>query len=511
MFQSDSHNNKRIAMNTLYLYFRMAFLMGVSFFTVKILLDKLGVEDYGIYNVVGGLAGMFIFFSSSFVNASQRFLNIELGKGNIENASRICRQHFTLYCTVCIGVVMVAETVGVWFVYHKLVIPPERLFAALCIYQFFIVSLCATMVGIVFNSQIVAHEDMNVYSYIGIFEGVTRLLICYLITICDLDKLILYGALMCIVTLLTQSYSAYYCYRNYAETKIKFLWDTKIIKESGIMIGWNTWGTLVYAISDSGVNILLNMFFGPVVNAARAISSQVNAALYNFSSNFFKAINPQITKSYGRGDYDSLYSLFYRSSKYGFFLFWIFMLPILFSADTLLTVWLTDVPEYTSVFTCIILVTSLISTLNNPAWTMALAVGNLKKYMGIGSLFFLLIFPFSYIFLELGYSPISVFVITFVFRTIQHIVQMIILHGYVKYSYSDYFSLVIRPILVVISVTSVITYLLRLYLDGSFLITMLFCITSFLVSLGVIWFLGINRREKNFILDVVKTQIKKYF
>lgn len=510
MTQSVNRNNKRIALNTLFLYFRMAFLMGVSFFTVRILLDKLGVEDYGIYNVVGGLAGMFTFFSSSLANASQRFLNIELGKGNIENTSKIFRQHLTLYCIVCIAVVIVAETVGLWFVCYKLIIPPERLFAALCIYQFFIVSLCATLVGIIFNSQIIAHEDMNVYSYIGISEGVARLLICYLIVICDFDRLVLYGALMCVVTLLTQSYYAYYCYHNYAETKIKLLWDTRIVKESGIMIGWNTWGTLVYAISDSGVNILLNMFFGPVVNAARTISSQVNAALYNFSSNFFKAINPQITKSYAKGDYDYLYSLFYSSSKYGFFLFWIFMLPVLFSVDTLLAVWLTDVPEYTSVFASIILVTSLIGTLNNPTWIMALAVGDLKKYTGIGSLFLLLIFPFSYIFLKLGYSPVSVFVITLVLRIIQHIVQLIIIHGYVKYSYSDYFSFVIRPIFVIVSVTSMITYLLRLCFDGGFLITMVFCIASFAVSFVVIWLLGIGQREKNFILDAVKIQIKKY-
>lgn len=506
---SSTNKSKIIAKNTFFLYIRMFILMFISLFTARVLLDKLGVEDYGIYNVVGGLAGMFTFFSSSLANASQRFLNIELGTGLINNAKNIFSQHFTLYIVICVGVVVISETIGLWFVYNKLVIEETRLYAALWVYQFMVISLCVTLIGIIFNSAIIAHEQMNVYSFVGIFEGVSKLLICYLLSISNFDKLILYGFLLLVVTLVTQAYFAYYSLKHYEECKLRFLWNKKILKETSSIIGWNTIGTLVYAINDAGVNIMLNLFFGPIVNAARAISFQISTSLNNFSTNFFVSVRPQITKSYATRDFDYLLKLFYGSSKYSFYLLWIFSLPIMLAIDAILKFWLKVVPQYTSDFTIWVLIYSLINVLNNPVWSVALSVGKLKRYIGVGSLIFFMVFPISYIALYIGFSPVSIFIVMVVVRSVYLIVVLSIIKRFIPFSVNEYLRFVIYPILKVIVLTIFISYVLRIFLNGNILITIIFCLISIISTAISIWFCGINNEEKFFILSSLKEKFKK--
>lgn len=509
MSTQSSNNNKRIAKNTFFLYIRMAVLMLISLFTARVLLDKLGVEDYGIYNVVGGLAGMFTFFSSSLTNASQRYLNIALGKDDSNEASLIVRQHFTLYIIICVLVVLAAETIGLWFVCNKLVIPPARLGAAIWVYQFWVVSLCVTLVGIIFNSQIIAHEDMNVYSYIGIYEGVAKLLICYFVSVCSIDRLVMYGLLLLLVTLSVQGFYFLYCKRHYIETRLRLLWNKTMLKETSSLVGWNTVGTLVYAVNDTGVNVLLNMFFGPAVNAARAVSLQVSMALNNFSTNFYTAVRPQLTKSYAAKDWDYLFRLFYSSSKYSFYLLWIFALPICFCVDDILAVWLKQVPEYTGKFTILILAYSLVNVLNNPIWTLALAVGKLKRYISVGSAVFLSIFPLAYIALKCGCSPTYVFVIMVVVRILYLFVVLRIIHGYIAYSYSDYITKVALPIAKVVGTTLAMACCLRLLFVGNILITVAYCVIVCLISCMLIWMLGINKSEREYTISTIKNKIKR--
>lgn len=482
--------------------------MIISLFTARVLLDKLGVEDYGIYNVVGGLAGMFTFFSSSLTNASQRYLNIALGKNDTKEASLIVRQHFTLYILICIVVIVAAETIGLWFVCEKLVIPPSRLNAAIWVYQFWVVSLCATLVGIIFNSQIIAHEDMNVYSYIGIYEGVSKLLICFMVSICDIDRLIMYGLLLLVLTMSVQIFYFLYCKRHYVETRLRLLWNKGLLKETSSLVGWNTVGTLVYAVNDTGINILLNLFFGPAVNAARAVSLQVSMALNNFSTSFYTAVRPQLTKSYAAKDWDYLFRLFYSSSKYSFYLLWIFALPISFSIDEILAVWLKQVPEYTGIFTILILTYSLINILNNPIWTLALAVGKLRRYISVGSTVFLAIFPLAYISLKCGGSPVNVFVIMVAVRLIYLFVVLQIIHGYIAYSYKDYTNNVVLPILKVVFLTSLVAYGLKLLFVGNIIITIVYCVIVCLLSCLAIWLFGIDKNERAFTLKIIKNRIR---
>ncbi len=498
-------NSKRIAKNTLYLYIRMAVLMVVSLFTSRVVLDKLGVEDFGIYNVVGGVAVMFTFFSSSLTNASQRFLMIELGRKDWQKANRVFNQHLIFY-TIIVGIVLVlAETIGLWFVYNKLVIPPDRLWAAVCVYQFTVASFCLTLLGIIFNSLIIAHENMNVFSFLGIFEGISRLCIVYILSVIHVDRLILYGFLTFLVTLILQSFYVLFCYRNYVECRFRFVWDKALLKETNAIVGWNIAGTAVYAINDSGINILLNLFFGPIVNTARALSLQISGAVGNFATNFFTSVRPQMVKSHASGDYQYLMTLFYNSSKYSFFLLWILCLPIMFTCKELLSLWLVEVPQYADVFTLWVLGYSLIDSLNNPVWTIALAVGRLKYYILIGSSVFLLVFPFSYVALKCGSSPVSVFVVMFIVRLAYLFVVLRIIRLYIPLTPKDYLVQVVKPIAKVILISLVVSGILYSLMSVSVMFTLLFCVLTVLVSVTCIWSVGISVDER----DIVKKFARK--
>ena len=504
----SSENNKRIAKNTLFLYVRMLFLMVVTLFTSRVLLDKLGIEDFGIYNVVGGLALMFIFFRSSLSNATQRFLNVALGRGDAGGAARVFAQHFTLYLVVAAAVVVVGETVGLWFVYNKLVIPADRLSAAVLVYQFTLVSLCSTLVGVVYDSTIIAHEDMNVYSYVGIFEGLAKLGIAYAISMSPFDRLVVYGLLLMLLALSVQCFYAVYCSRRYAECRIKLLWDRRLLKETSAIVGWNTVGTAVYAVNDSGVNILLNLFFGPAVNAARAVSFQVSNAVNGFASNFFVSVRPQIVKSYAAGDDEYLMKLFYSSSKFSFFLLWIFCLPLCFTIDPVLHLWLTQVPEYTGVFTIWILAYSLVNVLNNPVWAIALAVGRLKRYISVGSGVFLMVFPLAYAALKAGASPVAVFAIMFFVRLCYLVVVLHIIKAYVGLSFRRYFADVVKPIALVVAASLAAACALRAVLPASLPATFAFIAVTVVLAGLCIGFIGLRATERAYLLNIIKKKFK---
>lgn len=499
--------SKRIVKNTLFLYFRMAFLMLITLYTSRVLLDKLGIEDFGIYNVVGGIAMMFTFFSSSLANVTQRFLNIELGRNNIRGASDIFNQHLFLYISLSIIVIIFAESIGLWFINYKLVIPIERQFAAICVFQFSILSLCVTLIGIVFNSVIIAHEDMKIYSYISVFEGIAKLIVAYVISISVFDRLIFYGLLLFLITIFIQSFYAIYCIKNFTECKLYFIWDKVLLKNTSAIVGWNIIGTAVYAINDSGINVLLNIFFGPIVNAARAISFQISSAVSNLAVNFFTSVRPQIVKSYASGDFEYLVKLFFNSSRYSFYLLWFLCLPVMFSIDTILNFWLKEVPDFTGIFTIWVLIYSLINVLNNPVWSIALAVGKLKNYILIGSSIFLLIFPLSYIALKMGASPISVFIIMCIVRTLYLIKVLDIIREYINFTFYDYLIYVIKPILKVICLSVVLVWSIKCINTGTVISFIIFIFISFLIILFTIYMFGITKEENKVLKNILYRKI----
>lgn len=503
-------NSKRIAKNTLFLYIRMAVLMIVTLFTSRIVLDKLGVEDFGIYNVVGGVAAVFTFFSSSLANATQRFLNIELGKGNIEGARNIFSQHLAIYLFLVIGMVVLAETVGLWLVHHKLVIAPERMSAALWTYQFAVLALCVSFIGIVFNSAIIAHEDMRIYSYVGIADAFLRLTIAYAISVVEFDRLVTYSILLLLVALCVQGSYAIYALRRYKECQLCFSYDKDGMWSTFNFISWNVVGTVIFLLKDQGVNILLNLFFGPVVNAARAVSFQVSAAISNFSNNFYMSVQPQIVKSYAAGERAYLNTLFLNSTKYSLFLMWLFCLPVMLEIVVILNLWLKEVPQGTEIFTRWVLADALLSTMTAPAWTVVLAVGRLKKYTLLCNGCLLLIFPLSYLFLSLGYGPVSVFVITFVVRILQVISSILFANTYIHFGISAYFKRVIYPVICVYLLSGSVSLLVWKQVGNGFLALFAVCVVTFLSTVVAVYYIGLDKSERMFCLDIMKSRWRSF-
>lgn len=510
MPELESQKSKRLLKNTLFLYLRMMFVMGVSFFTSRVVLDKLGVIDYGIQNVVGGMASMFIFFRSSLSNASQRFFSIAIANGDLEFARKTFCQHQTIYIALAVLVILLAETIGLWFVMYKLVIPSDRLNAALWIYQFALISLVLTLLSVVYDAILISHENMRIYSYVGIYEGIAKLIIAYLISVAPFDRLIFYAMLTMLVALSIRLFYGFYCKKKYNECQFKIVFDKQNIKETTAFISWNFIGTAVWAVNNQGIDILLNLFFGPIVNAAKAIATQINGVITNFTSNFFVSVQPQITKSYANNDFDYLMKLFYASSKYSFFLLWFLCLPVILHTDFLLGIWLKDVPEYASVFAKLILGYSLVNVLTNPTWSVALASGNLKKYICIGSFVFLMSFPFAYVLLKNGMPPTTVLIANMVIRFFYMWVVLFIIREYVPLSIYTYFKSVLIPIVLVIGCSGVLCFILNINMqDHKILNSCIFGMMNVVINSICIFFVGLNENERHVLCLNIKKRIMK--
>lgn len=302
MSNQTSDNNKRVAKNTLFLYFRMILIMLVTLYTSRVILAQLGIRDYGIYNVVGGVVTMFAFLNNCMTSSTQRFMTFELGCGDMQRLKNVFAASLNIHLAIAVTIVLLAETIGLWFLNTKLVIPAERLLAANWVYQFAILSFCVNIVQVPYNAVLIAHEKMSVYAYISIIEVFLKLGIVYLLTISPFDKLIAYGILLFTVQLLIRCIYQVYCRKHYEESRFRLFWNRELYCQMSGFAGWNLFGSIAWLLRDQGVNIILNMFFGPVINAARGVATQVSGAVMNFISNFQVALNPQITKNYANGN-----------------------------------------------------------------------------------------------------------------------------------------------------------------------------------------------------------------
>ena len=500
----NSSNNKRIAKNTLFLYLRMLLLMVISLYTSRVILDKLGIVDFGVYNVVAGFVVMLGFFSSSLANVTQRFLNIELGRGNVAGAKKIFNQHLILYSGIIIIVLLIGETIGLYFVANKLVIPLERMTAAIWAYQFALLSLAFTLFGIVFNSAIIAHEEMKVYSYVGIAEGVAKLGVACVISVISSDRLIVYSFLLMVISASSQLYFATYCRRRYAECCLVWTWERNTISQTVSFVGWNFLGTIIYMLKDQGVNILMNIFYGPVVNAARAITFQINGALSSFNTNFFTSVRPQIVKSFAAGQMDYMKMLFFKSSKYSLLLMLFLCLPVMMKIDFILELWLKEVPNYTAEFTIWVLIDSILATMTNAPWTVTMATGNLKTYVLYSNGILVMIFPLVYIAMKLGAAPVSAFMIIVVIRVFQIMANLAVVNKSIHYGYKQYIINVIAPFLKVVALSVPVAYLLcRLF--GDTLIMSFVAIVTISLSIALLtWFLGTSKSERELLMNYIR-------
>ncbi len=401
-------DNKRIAKNTIYLYFRMILTMLIALYTSRVILEKLGVDDYGIYNAVGGIVGFLSFLNSALSTGSSRFLTFELGTGDKDKLKRTFSSLLTTHILLAILVVLIAESVGLWFLYHRMVIPAERMHAAAIAFHISIITSVLTITQVPYNASIISHEKMNVYAYVSIFEVVTKLGICYLIGIGNIDRLVLYALMIFLIHVIMILYYVIYCRNYFPETKCTFAWDKKVLKPILSFSGWSLFADGTSALSKQGVLILLNMFFAPAVVSARAISLQVNSAANQLVNNFRTAVNPQIVKLYAARKYDESKSLLLFSTKVSYYLMLIISIPLLFMADPLLHFWLgNNVPDYTTIFLQIVVLQSLVQVFDRSFYVPLYAKGKLKENAILTPILDFLPFPIVYFLFSIGYSPVA--------------------------------------------------------------------------------------------------------
>lgn len=507
-------NSKRIAKNTMFLYIRMLMVMAVTLYTSRIVLNMLGVTDYGIYNVVGGIVSMLGFMSNAMSNAVQRFLSFEMGKNNWKRVNTIFNIALQAHIGIAILVVCIMEVAGVWYTNNFLNVPTERLNAAHWVLQCTIISMFFTIIQVPYNGIIIAKEDMGIYAYISIIEVVLKLAACYLLFIESIDTLKLYSVVMMIVTIIIVLIYKIYCIRTYKECKVCKVKDSSLLKQMASFASWNLLGEVAWVFNGQVINIALNFFFGPVINAAAAISVQVNAAVSKFVSNFQMAVNPQIIKSYASNEIEEMKKLLFHSTKLSYYLLLALSLPIMIEMDIILNLWLIEVPQYAIVFCQLGLVCSLVSTVSNLFSQVVRANGKIRNYQIVVSCVAFSAFPLSCLALMLGASPYSTLVINIFISVFLIYIRIRLTKKIINITMWKFFMNVVYPIVKVSVISVSISLLLDMFIEGHMLNFLVVTPSSFIVVCVASYSIGMDKRERGYILDAankmaVKLNIRK--
>lgn len=498
-------NNKKIAKNTIVLYFRMFLTMVIGVFTSRIVLQALGIEDYGVYNVVGGITTMFVFINSSMSVASSRFIAFAIGKQDIEYEEKIFGHILYIHYAIGIIITLLIETIGLWFLYHKLSIPLERMNAAFWVLQFSAVTCFLNVICTPYNSLIVSHEKLSSFAYISILESCLKLGICYITLYSSTDKLILYAFLLMCISLLIRFIYVIYAHKNFNATHGKINIEKKIFYEIAAFAGWNTLGNIALVTIDQGVSILLNIFFGPIVNASRGVATQINNVIMGFSNNIRMAINPQITKSYSQGNIAYMHDLIRISSIYPFFMILVCFIPLWLIGDFLLHIWLVEVPKYALSFLRLSLIYTLVNSFANPIIIGIHATGQIKKFQLIEGLLMLLTLPTTYLFLKLGYSPESAYYAIIIIAIITQIGRLYIILPKLHMSYNFYLIQILLPCIKSTIAGGIILYITQIIYIDMPIIAFLLCI---ILSCIAVLYLGMNSLERDKIIKIAIQRLK---
>lgn len=497
----QAENTKRIAKNTLMLYVRMLFGMLVSLYTSRVVLQALGVEDYGIYNVVGGVVAMFSMISNSLSSSVSRFLTFELGKGNLEGLKRVFSTSLSIHVALVLVIVLLSETLGLWFLNTHMTIPENRLYAANWVFQASVLTFVINLLSVPFSASIVSHERMSAFAYIGILDIVLRLLIVLFIAYSgwNFDRLIIYSLLLVGVVCIMQAIYWNYCTRNFEECKFGLSFDVNYWKEMSSFAGWNFIGCTARLFKDQGVNILLNLFIGPIINAARGIANTVNNVLASFSGNFMTALNPQITKSYAAGDYDYMFSLVERGSRFSYYILLLFALPMLFETEFVLTLWLKHYPEYTVNFVRLILIVTMCDILSNTLINLQVATGKIRNYQLVVGGMLLMNFPLSYICLKMGLPPESTLVVALIVAVCCLFLRLLFLRKMVGLSMKRYLRKVCGNVLFVTLLAMIIPSFIYTQMSDSIIRFVMICVFTTVCSSIAIYWGGCSMNERKFI------------
>lgn len=504
-------NSKRIAKNTILLYFRMLIMMLVAFYTSRVVLDTLGVEDYGIYNVVGGLVAMFSMLSGSLSAAITRFITYELGKGDSRKLGIIFSSSVTIQIGLAIIILIFAESIGLWFLNVKMNIPELRLNAANWVFQFSIFTFIVNLISVPYNACIIAHEKMSAFAYVSILEAVGKLAIAFLISASPIDRLTFYAILMFAVAVIIRFVYSEYCRRHFIECRYRFIFDASVLKQMSNFAGWNFIGASSAVLRDQGGNVIINLFCGPSVNAARGIAFQVNTAIYGFVSNFMTALNPQITKSYALGEKDYMMKLIFQGVRFSFYMLLFLSLPVLLNTYYVLDLWLEKVPDHTVSFVQLILIFAMSESISNPLITAMLATGRIKTYQIVVGGLQMMNLPISYILLRLGYTPEAVILVAIIISQCCLASRLYLLKDLIGLSVSDYMRKVYLNVVLVAGISIFLPLLLSLNASETFSGFLLSSIFSTINTLCVIIFIGCNHKERQFVWDKMNNMIIKYF
>lgn len=501
---NNIENNRRIAKNTIMLYFRMFITLIVGLFTSRVILDALGIEDYGIYNLVGGFVAMFNILRSGLVSATQRFITYDLGRGDLKELNRTFSTCVIIYVFISIIIVILAEAIGPWFIKNKLVIPESRNSAAIWTFQLSLVMMVFSLISFPYNSLIISHEKMSTFAYISVYEVVAKLVLTYLLYVSPYDKLIVYSILMCIVQITVPIMYMVYCRRYFEESKVHWIIYWGKIKEIYAFTGWAMLGGFASVGLTQGLNVILGMFFNPVVNAARGVAVQVQGIVNSFVSNFQMAVDPQIVKSYARGDNEYMQKLVFSSSKYSYYLLFILSLPLMYVAEQLLALWLVAVPEDSALFLRLIMITTMYDAISNPFAKAIQATGHIRNYQIIFSTLLILIVPVSYILLKHGAEAYIVFVVHIVLGFFAMWSRIIIAAWTTTISLRAFLKEVLLPICIVSLVSILLSYLCWYFMPSGIISVFAISGITVLITAVSIFFLGIGTSERSMVINKLK-------
>lgn len=499
---------KRMAKNAAMLYFRMLLTMVVTLYTSRVVLQTLGIDDFGIYSVVAGFVTMLGFLHGAMSSATQRFIAFELGKTGETDVKGIFSMSMNIHILIAFLVLLLGETIGLWFVQNKMTIPTDRMDAAIWVFHLSLLSFMVTIISVPYNALIIAHERMSVFAWVSIIDVTLKLLIVFMLGLLGMDKLVLYGLLGLAVVFIVFMIYRVYCKVKFTEAGFRLYWDQKLFKVMLSYTGWNLWGNIAAVMSGQGVNVMLNIFFGPTVNAARAIAMQVSGALNSFVQNLQVAINPQIIKSYAAQDMDYMHRLVCYGAKYNFFLLLLLSLPVLNNTELILSVWLGTVPESTAIFTKLIICTILIDSLSPSLMTAAQATGRIKLYQFVVGGILLLNVPASYIILKLGGEPYTVFYVAIGLSLIALLARVYLISLLIEMKKRRYIVDSIFPVVSVAALVFIINNLVDIKLAGllfSFLVSVF--VSGILVLISV-FLVGLKKNER-IVLSKVFLKLKK--
>lgn len=495
----NSANSKRIAKNTILLYFRMLFLMLVSLYTSRVILNALGVEDYGIYNVVGGVVTMFSVLSGSLNAAISRFITFELGTGDLDRLKNIFSCSVTIQAIIALLVIILAETIGLWFLNNKMVIPEDRLSAANWCFQFSIITFAVNLLAVPYTASIIAHEKMSAFAYISVLEALGKLVVAWCIVINPIDRLVFFAIMVAVIAWSICLIYAWYCKRHFDECHYHLYYDHDLLKQMFGFAGWNFIGASAGVLRDQGGSILLNLFFGPLVNAASAIAVKVNVAVTGFVQNFMIALNPQITKSYAKSDREYMYMLIFHGARFSYYILFLICLPILLNTHYILFLWLRIVPDHATLFVQLILILALSESISGPLITAMLATGKIRNYQIVVGGLQILNLPLSYYLLYLGAYPECVTIVAIIISQFCLFARLYMLKGMIGLNIRRYLKNVYFNVILISIVSSVVPSIISRYLEDNFRTLLFTTILSLINTILVELYLGCSHNERQYV------------